>query len=91
MQVSIGGQEPSGQAQVNREMSELLCRLNSRELMDTLMALDMAMGGTNEERIARLLSTMQPLDLLPFLSHVTPDRMSSPEASCSDSSVGLLF
>ncbi len=46
---------------------EFLRQLSSRELMDALMAADMPMGGTNEQRIERLLSVMQPRDLAQYL------------------------
>ena len=63
------GQEQEAGQQVDAQSSvrEFLRQLSSRELMDALMAADMPMGGTNEQRIERLLSAMQPRDLAQFL------------------------
>lgn len=48
-------------------LSERLATLTSKELMDALMAADMPMGGTNAQRIDRLLSIAAPVDVLQFL------------------------
>ena len=63
------GQEQEAGQQVDAQSSvrEFLRQLSSRELMDALMAADMPMGGTNEQRIERLLSVMQPRDLVQYL------------------------
>ena len=45
---------------------ERLARFSSMELMEALMAADLAMGGTNEERIERLLSAGSSLDVMQF-------------------------
>lgn len=55
---------------------EFLSQLTGRELMDTLMAADMPMGGTQEERIERLLSVMQPQDIAQFLPESVLERRS---------------
>lgn len=62
-QEQVKGQQVDAQTSVR----ELLRQLSSRELMDALMAADMPMGGTNEQRIDRLLSAMQPRDLTHYL------------------------
>lgn len=64
----VGHEQGNGQ-QVDAQTSvrEFLRQLSSRELMDALMAADMPMGGTNEQRIERLLSAMQPRDLAHYL------------------------
>ena len=63
------GQEQEAGQQVDAQSSvrEFLRQLSSRELMDALMAAHMPMGGTNEQRIERLLSVMQPRDLVQYL------------------------
>ena len=61
------GQEQGPQVDAQASVREFLRQLSSRELMDALMAADMPMGGTNEQRIERLLSVMQPRDLAQFL------------------------
>lgn len=63
------GQEQEAGQQVDAQSSvrDFLRQLSSRELMDALMAADMPMGGTNEQRIERLLSVMQPRDLVQYL------------------------
>ena len=61
------GQEHGQQVDTQASVREFLRQLSSRELMDALMAADMPMGGTNEQRIERLLSAMQPRDLAKFL------------------------
>ncbi len=76
MKVQIGGHKHSSQIHSNHLASEFLRRLTSRELMDALMAADMPMGGTNEQRIERLLSVMQPQDLTAFLPQHVVDRVS---------------
>jgi len=48
-------------------LRERLTTLSSKELMDALMAADMPMGGTNAQRIHRLLSMASPLDVSQFL------------------------
>lgn len=48
-------------------LRERLATLSSKELMDALMAADMPMGGTNAQRIDRLLSIASPVDVSQFL------------------------
>lgn len=69
MDGQVVGQEQENGQQVDAQTSvrEFLRQLSSRELMDALMAADMPMGGTNEQRIERLLSAMQPRDLAHYL------------------------
>ncbi|ULA62943.1 MAG: hypothetical protein LZF86_80113 [Nitrospira sp.] len=76
MEVQIGGHKHSSQIHSNHLAPEFLRQLTSRELMDALMAADMPMGGTNEQRIERLLSVMQPQDLTAFLPQHVVDRVS---------------
>ncbi len=66
-QVVGQGQENGQQVDAQSSVREFLRQLSSRELMDALMAADMPMGGTNEQRIERLLSVMQPRDLVQYL------------------------
>jgi hypothetical protein len=80
MEGQAGGQEQwnGQQVVVQTSVREFLRQLSSRELMDALMAADMPMGGTNEQRIERLLSVMQPHDLAQYLpvsvlKRVSPD------------------
>jgi len=67
----VGGQEQAQdngrQGDLQTSVREFLRQLSSRELMDALMAADMPMGGTNEQRIERLLTVMQPRDLAQYL------------------------
>lgn len=81
--VGQGREQENGQ-QVDAQASvrEFLRQLSSRELMDALMAADMPMGGTNEQRIERLLSVIQPRDLTQFLPVSVLNRV-SPDAALS--------
>lgn len=76
MAARVGGHKHLSQIQVNHLDLEFLRQLTSRELMDALMAADMPMGGTNEQRIERLLSVMQPQDLTAFLPQHVLERVS---------------
>ena len=76
MDVQVGGQNGFQKGHLNHRAPEFLRQLTSRELMDALMAADMPMGGTNEQRIERLLSVMQPQDLTSFLPQHVLDRVS---------------
>lgn len=76
------GQEHGQQVDAQASVREFLRQLSSRELMDALMAADMPMGGTNEQRIERLLSAMQPRDLAQFLPVSVLKRV-SPAATLS--------
>jgi len=76
MEAQVDGSKHLSQIQVNHLAQEFLRQLSSRELMDALMAADMPMGGTNEQRIERLLSVMQPQDLTAFLPQHVLDRVS---------------
>ncbi|MCS6293457.1 MAG: hypothetical protein H8J66_10335 [Nitrospira sp.] len=76
MEAQAGGHQHLSQIQLNHLAQEFLRQLTSRELMDALMAADMPMGGTNEQRIERLLSVMQPQDLTAFLPQHVLDRVS---------------
>ncbi len=76
MEAQVGGHKHLSQIQLNHLAPEFLRQLTSRELMDALMAADMPMGGTNEQRIERLLSVMQPQDLTAFLPQHVLDRVS---------------
>ncbi len=82
MDVQIAGQNGFQQGHLNHRAQEFLSQLTSRELMDALMAADMPMGGTNEQRIERLLSVMQPQDLTAFLPQHVLERV-SPTVSVS--------
>lgn len=82
MDVQIAGQNGFQQGHLNHRAPEFLRQLTSRELMDALMAADMPMGGTNEQRIERLLSVMQPQDLTAFLPQHVLERV-SPTVSVS--------
>jgi len=82
MEAQIGGHQHHSQVQMNHLAPEFLRQLTSRELMDALMAADMPMGGTNEQRIERLMSFMQPQDLTAFLPQHVLDRV-SPTVSVS--------
>ncbi len=71
MEAQVDGRKHLSPIQLNHAAPEFLRQLTSRELMHALMAADLPMGGTNEQRIERLLSVMQPQDLTAFLpSHV---------------------
>jgi hypothetical protein len=59
----------------DQELQQMLMRCNGRELMDALMAADMPLGGTNEERIERLLSILKPQDVMRFFSPDTRQRL----------------
>jgi len=50
-----------------RVLRERLTTLSSKELMDPLMAADMPMGGTNAQRIERLVCMASPVDVSQFL------------------------
>ncbi|NOS78436.1 MAG: hypothetical protein HOP35_10865 [Nitrospira sp.] len=76
MEAQAGGYKHLSQIQSNHLLPEVLCQLTSRELMDALMAADMPMGGSNEQRIERLLSIMQPQDLRSFLPQHVLERVS---------------
>ncbi|SPP64175.1 hypothetical protein [Nitrospira lenta] len=76
MDAQVGGQKGFPQAQLNQLAPKFLHQLTSRELMDALMAADMPMGGSNEQRIERLLSVIQPQDLRAFLPQHVLDRVS---------------
>ncbi len=76
MEARVGGSKHLSQIQLNQLAPEFLRQLTSRELMDALMAADMPMGGTNEQRIERLLSVMQPQDLRSFLPQHVLERVS---------------
>jgi hypothetical protein len=82
MEAQVDGHKHLSQIQVNQLALEFLRQLTSRELMDALMAADMPMGGTNEQRIERLLSVMQPHDLTAFLPQHVLERV-SPTVSVS--------
>lgn len=76
--VGQGEEQKNGQqVDAQASMREFLRQLSSRELMDALMAADMPMGGTNEQRIERLLSVMQPRDLAQYLPVSVVKRVSS--------------
>lgn len=70
------GQESGRQVDVQPSVREFLRQLSPRELMDALMAADMPMGGTHEQRIERLLTVMQPLDLAQYLPVLVLKRVS---------------
>ena len=76
MEAVAGGSKHLSQIQLNQVAQEFLRQLSSRELMDALMAADMPMGGTNEQRIERLLSVTQPQDLTSFIPQHVLDRVS---------------
>lgn len=76
MEAQVDGSKHRSQIQLNHLAPEFLRRLTSRELMDALMAADMPMGGTNEQRIERLLSVMQPQDLRSFFPQHVLERVS---------------
>ena len=76
MEAVAGGSKHLSQIQLNQVAQEFLRQLSSRELMDALMAADMPMGGTNEQRIERLLSVTQPQDLTAFIPQHVLDRVS---------------
>ena len=82
MAAQVEGRKHLSQIQENQLALEFLRQLTSRELMDALMAADMPMGGTNEQRIERLLSVMQPQDLTAFLPQHVLKRV-SPAAGVS--------
>lgn len=72
---SVGdGQSNLQPVQSHHSARAWLRQLSSRELMDALMAADMPMGGTNEQRIERLLSVMQPQELAQFLPRAVLQR-----------------
>jgi len=76
MAAQIDGRKHFSQIQENQLALEFLRQLTSRELMDALMAADMPMGGTNDQRIERLLSAMQPQDLTSFFPQHVLERVS---------------
>lgn len=76
METQVVGSKHLSQIHLNQVASEFLRQLTSRELMDALMAADMPMGGTNEQRIERLLSVTQPQDLTSFLPQHVRERVS---------------
>ena len=76
------GQEHGQQGDTQASVREFLRQLSSRELMDALLAAAMPMGGTNEQRIERLLSATQPRDLAQFLP-VSVLQRASPAAALS--------
>ena len=58
---------PESQPQLARNAThECFAKFSSKELMDALMAADLPMGGTNVERIERLLSVGHPQDVWQF-------------------------
>lgn len=75
MEAQVDGRKHLSQIQLNHSAPEFLRQLTSRELMDALMAADLPMGGTNEQRIERLLSVMQPQDLTAFLPQHVLERV----------------
>ena len=77
MDAQVDGRENVCGTQLNQFAPEFLSQLTTRELMDALMAADMPMGGTHEQRIERLLSAMQPQDLAQFFPQAVLQRMSS--------------
>ncbi|MDO9118143.1 MAG: hypothetical protein Q7U39_09310 [Nitrospira sp.] len=77
MEARVGKSKHLSQIQLNHVAPEVLHQLTSRELMDALMAVDMPMGGTNEQRIERLWSVMQPQDLTSFLPQHVCERVSN--------------
>ncbi|MDP3089647.1 MAG: hypothetical protein Q8N04_03150 [Nitrospira sp.] len=77
MEAQVGGSKHLSQIQLSQLGQEFLRQLTSRELMDALMAVDMPMGGTHEQRIERLLSVMQPQDLTSFLPQHVCERVST--------------
>ena len=83
MEAQVGGNKYLSQIQVNQSALEFLRQLTSRELMDALMAADLPMGGSNEQRIERLLSAMQPQDLTAFIPQHVLARVSSPAGGVS--------
>jgi hypothetical protein len=83
MEAQVDGHKHLSQIQLNHLAPEFLRQLTSRELMDALMAADMPMGGTDEQRIERLLSVMQPQDLTAFLPQHVLERVSSPTVDVS--------
>ena len=76
MEAQVGGHKHLSRIQSNHLASEFLHQLTSQELMDALMAVDMPMGGSNQQRIERLLSVMQPQDLTSFLPQHVLERVS---------------
>mgnify|MGYP001593933208 CR=1 FL=1 len=76
MEAQVGGCKYLSPIQSNHLAPEFLRQLTSRELMDALMAADMPLGGTNEQRIERLLSVIQPQDLRAFLPQRVMGRVS---------------
>lgn len=76
MDVQIAGQNGFQPGLLNHRVPEFLRQLTSRELMDALMAADMPMGGSNEQRIERLLSVVQPQDLTAFFPQHVLKRVS---------------
>ncbi|OGW50276.1 MAG: hypothetical protein A2V62_05485 [Nitrospirae bacterium RBG_19FT_COMBO_58_9] len=49
-----------------KPVDECLSKFSSKELMDALMAADLPMGGSNMQRIERLLSVGYPQDVFQF-------------------------
>ncbi|MEP6960133.1 MAG: hypothetical protein ABI980_15505 [Nitrospirota bacterium] len=72
---SIGIQEAQ-QQMAGTTVRERLARFSSRELMEALMAADLAMGGTNEQRIERLLAASSSLDVMQFFHQDALQRVS---------------
>jgi len=50
-----------------KRLHDRLALCNSRQLMDALMAADLPLGGTDEQRRERLLSAVQRQDVWQFL------------------------
>ncbi len=67
-------EEKSRGAAVNT-MHAQLRNFNARELMDALMAADLPLGGTNDQRIERLLSVVQAQDVLQFFPEDARQRV----------------
>ena len=53
-------------------LHERLAAFSTKELMDALMVTDLPMGGTNAQRINRLLSVASPLGVTQFFQRDVP-------------------
>jgi len=72
---SIGLSEARQQL-ARKAAHDCFAKFSSRELMEALLAADMPMGGTDAERIERLLSVGHPLDVLQFFPKDSVQRVS---------------
>ena len=70
------GLSEAQQQSARRAAHECFAKFSSRELMEALLVADQPRGGTNEERIERLLSVGYPMNVLQFFHQDSVQRVS---------------